>query len=236
MEIAIASGLMRTIAGRMKLHSGGTSTTLTSIARRSASSYTAMLTSVSLVAAITMNAPSRSAAPAYGRCSQWIEPSRAYSCSAGSASGAISVTARVAGEQALDLLEADLAAADDQAAPSAELQAGDVEGRVEHPLHAALVADSPAQLADALLACIGLGGHAFKGSCSGGAAAAALSAAGRGRTRARPSATARRRRRARRARGRTRARSAASRPPALRLRWSRRTGPTTARAGRAGPR
>ena len=36
--IAIASGPVRTIAGRMKLHSGGTSTTLTSIARRSASS------------------------------------------------------------------------------------------------------------------------------------------------------------------------------------------------------
>src|SRR6202020_2471789 len=45
------------------------------------------------------------------------------------------------------------------AAPPAELQAGDVERRVEHPLYAALVADSPAQLADALLTCIGLGGH-----------------------------------------------------------------------------
>ena len=37
-EIAIASGPVRTIAGRMKLQSEGTSTTLTSIARRSASS------------------------------------------------------------------------------------------------------------------------------------------------------------------------------------------------------
>ena len=37
-EIAIASGPVRKIAGRMKLQSGGTSTTLTSIARRSASS------------------------------------------------------------------------------------------------------------------------------------------------------------------------------------------------------
>ena len=36
-EIAIASGPVRRIAGRMKLHSGGTSTTLTSIARFSAS-------------------------------------------------------------------------------------------------------------------------------------------------------------------------------------------------------
>ncbi len=63
-EIAIASGCTRTIAGRMKLHSGGTSTTLTSIARASASSNTAMLMSVSSVAAIAMKAPSRSAAPA----------------------------------------------------------------------------------------------------------------------------------------------------------------------------
>ena len=38
MEIAIASGPLRTIAGRMKLQSGGTSTTLQSIARRSAPS------------------------------------------------------------------------------------------------------------------------------------------------------------------------------------------------------
>ena len=37
-EIAIASGPLRTIAGRMKLQSGGTSTTFTSIALRSASS------------------------------------------------------------------------------------------------------------------------------------------------------------------------------------------------------
>jgi hypothetical protein len=37
-EIAIASGPVRRMAGRMKLQSGGTSTTLTSIARRSAAS------------------------------------------------------------------------------------------------------------------------------------------------------------------------------------------------------
>ena len=37
-EMAMASGPVRTIAGRMKLHSGGTSTTFTSIARFSASS------------------------------------------------------------------------------------------------------------------------------------------------------------------------------------------------------
>ena len=37
-EMAMASGPVRTIAGRMKLHSGGTSTMLASIARFSASS------------------------------------------------------------------------------------------------------------------------------------------------------------------------------------------------------
>ena len=37
-EMAMAKGPVRTIAGRMKLHSGGTSTMFTSIARRSASS------------------------------------------------------------------------------------------------------------------------------------------------------------------------------------------------------
>src|SRR5437763_1620200 len=63
-EIAIASGPWRTIAGRMKLHSGGTSTTFTSIARASASSDTAMFTSLSSVAAITTSTPSRSRGPA----------------------------------------------------------------------------------------------------------------------------------------------------------------------------
>ena len=58
--LAIASGPVRTIAGRMKLHSGGTSTMLTSIARCSASSKTRMLVSVSSVAAIAMNVRSRS--------------------------------------------------------------------------------------------------------------------------------------------------------------------------------
>ena len=51
-EIAIAIGPVRTMAGRMKLQSGGTSTTLHSIERRSASSKTAMFVSVLDVAAI----------------------------------------------------------------------------------------------------------------------------------------------------------------------------------------
>ena len=65
----------------------------------------------------------------------------------------------VAGEQALDLLEADLTAADDEAAAARELQAGDVERRVEHPLDAGLVADALAQLADAVFPGIGLCWH-----------------------------------------------------------------------------
>jgi hypothetical protein len=76
----------------MKLQSGGTSTTLTSIARFSASSKTPMLTSLSSVAAIAMKTPSRSAAPAYARFSQAIEPSAARLSSSGWATGAIRVT------------------------------------------------------------------------------------------------------------------------------------------------
>src|SRR3712207_7799649 len=49
--------------------------------------------------------------------------------------------AAVAGQQALHLLQPDLAAADDQAAPARELEAGDVERRLQHALHAGLVAD-----------------------------------------------------------------------------------------------
>src|SRR3954463_3450022 len=143
-EIAIASGPLRTIAGRMKLHSGGTSTTLTSIARRSASSKTRMLTSVSFVAAIAMNVVSRSPV-SYGRCSQAIEPSSASSRSGAITSGARRTTAAshagggagpaggVAGGQALDLPEAAPPAADDDAAAPGQPQAGDVEGGLEHP-------------------------------------------------------------------------------------------------------
>ncbi len=119
-EIAIASGPVRRIAGRMKLHSGGTSTTLTSIARFSASWKTPMLTSESFVAAMTMNEPSRSSGR-YARRTHSIEPSAASSSIAGSTSGAIDDDVAVAGQQALDLLEPDLAAADDEAAAAAEL-------------------------------------------------------------------------------------------------------------------
>src|SRR5919204_405269 len=56
-EIAMARGPVRMIAGRMKLQSGGTSTTFTSVARRPASSKTPMFTSGSPVAAIARKAP-----------------------------------------------------------------------------------------------------------------------------------------------------------------------------------
>jgi hypothetical protein len=62
-------------------------------------------------------------------------------------------------EQPLDLLEADLAAADDQAAPPRQTQAGDVERHRKHVAHARLVADAATVLADALFAGVGLGGH-----------------------------------------------------------------------------
>src|SRR3954451_23059665 len=65
----------------------------------------------------------------------------------------------VAGEQALDLLEADLPAADDEALAARELQAGDVEGRREHVADAGLVADSAPELADALLPGVGGSWH-----------------------------------------------------------------------------
>ena len=90
-EMAIASGPVRTIAGRMKLHSGGTSTTLTSIARRSASSNTRMFTSVSSVAAIAMKVLSTSPGR-YSRRTHSIEPSSASETSSGTASGATRTT------------------------------------------------------------------------------------------------------------------------------------------------
>jgi hypothetical protein len=67
--------------------------------------------------------------------------------------------APVAGQQALDLLEPDLATADHHAAAAGQPQAGDVERRVEHALHARLVADALAELTDARLSGIGLSGH-----------------------------------------------------------------------------
>ena len=184
-EIAIASGPVRTIAGRMKLHSGGTSTTFTSMARRSASSNTAMFTSVSLgrrdhqQRPIEIRSRRRTAAAPSA-----IEPSRAYSRRGVTASGAISVTCASQASSPSTFSSPIAPAADDHAATPAQPQAGDVERRVEHPLHAALVADSPAQLTDALLACIGLGGHPSSVAATAGRGGPASRAAGRERRRA----------------------------------------------------
>ena len=123
-----------------------------------------MLTSVSLVAAIDDERAPRGRRAAYSRRSHSIEPSAASASSSATASGAISVDVAVAGEQALDLLEPDLAAADDDAAAPGQLQAGDVERRVEHVAHARLVADPAAVLADAFLAGVGLCGIDLQGS------------------------------------------------------------------------
>ena len=59
-ETATAIGPSRCTAGRMKLQSSGTSATLQSIPRASASAWTRSFTARSEVAAITRNAPSRS--------------------------------------------------------------------------------------------------------------------------------------------------------------------------------
>ena len=117
-EIAIASGPVRTIAGRMKLHSGGTSTTLTSIARRSASSYTRMLTSVSLVAAIAIRHPSRSP----GSILAPLPGDRALGGERLERRMGLGGDERdlgIAGQQPLDLLQADVTAADDEATTAA---------------------------------------------------------------------------------------------------------------------
>ena len=112
-----------------------------------------MLTSVSSVAAIARNLPSRSAS-ANPRRSQVIEPSLGELAQLADGLGRDQGDAAVAGEQALDLLQPDLAAADDQAVAARKPQAGDVERRLEHPAHAALIADPALVLADAFLACI----------------------------------------------------------------------------------
>ena len=75
-----------------------------------------MLMSVSSVHAMTMNAPSRSAGPAYARRSQRIEPSCGERAQLGPGLGRDERHVAVAGEQALDLLQPDLAAADHEAA------------------------------------------------------------------------------------------------------------------------
>mgnify|MGYP006201109789 CR=1 FL=1 len=69
----------------------------------------------------------------------------------------------VAGKHPLDLLETDLAAADDQAVTPLEAQARDIERRFEHAAHTALIADTAVVLTDAFLAFVLLGRHWQRG-------------------------------------------------------------------------
>ena len=78
---------------------------------------------------------------------------------AGPASGEISVTSPSQASRPSTFSRPISPAADDQAPPPRELQARDVERRVEHVAHAGLVADPAAELADALLPGVGGGRH-----------------------------------------------------------------------------
>ena len=157
-EIAMAIGPERTMAGRMKLQSGGTSTTLHSIDRRSASSKTAMFD-----VGARGRGDREEVALEVARRERPLGPLEV----AGRREGP-DVVARlrsdhvdvgVAGQEALGLLEPDVARADDQAAAAGQLQAGDVERRVEHVGDAALVAQLEPVLAHARLPSVGLSGH-----------------------------------------------------------------------------
>ena len=120
-ETAIEIGPMRAMAGMMKLQSGGTSTTFTSIVRASASWKTCTLSSVSEVAAKTRKAPSRSSL----RYARSVELQRALArelLDLGQRVQRDHVHVGLGREQALDLLEPDRPGADDEAAPSAQVE------------------------------------------------------------------------------------------------------------------
>src|SRR5213078_4304502 len=70
------------------------------------------------------------------------------------------VRRRVAGKQALDLLQPHVAPTDHEAPPTRQLETRDVERRIQHVRDAALVAQLEPVLADARLPSIGLSGHA----------------------------------------------------------------------------
>ena len=130
----------------------------------------AMLTSVSFGRRDRDERAPRGRPAAYSRRIHSIEPSAASCLELRPGLRRDQHDAAVAGEQALDLLEPDLPAADDDAAAAGQLEAGDVERRVEHVAHAGLVADPAAELADAFFAGIGLSWHVaytvLTGTCS----------------------------------------------------------------------
>src|SRR4051794_8507565 len=82
----------------------------------------------------------------------------------------------VAGEEPVDLLEADVTAADHQAAAALELQARHIQGRLQHVPHAGLIADPALELTDAFLA---LEGRCRHGSEVRGGQASAASVSSR---------------------------------------------------------
>ena len=134
-ETAIEIGPTRAIAGMMKLQSGGTSTTLTSIVRASASWKTCTLSSVSSVAAKTRKAPSRSSLR-YARSSSRSEPSRASSSTSGRAFRATTCTSASAASRPSIFSSPTGPGADDEAAPPTQIQARHEERRL-HEIPAA---------------------------------------------------------------------------------------------------
>ena len=107
-ETAIEIGPTRAMAGMMKLQSGGTSTTLTSIVRASASWKTRTLSSVSAVAAKTEERALEVGAAVLAQ----VEPQRALArelLDLGQRVQRDHVHVGLGGQQALDLLEADRA-------------------------------------------------------------------------------------------------------------------------------
>ncbi len=110
-----------------------------------------------------MNRPSRSAGPAYSRLLPVDRALGGVFLDRLAGLGCDHHDVAAAGQQALDLLEADLTATDDQAPAAAQLQARDVERRVQHVLDAGLVTEGFPELADARFSGIGLSWHIRKG-------------------------------------------------------------------------
>ena len=95
----------------------------------------------------------------YSRRIHSIEPSAASASSSGTACGETSTTRPSQASRPSTFSSPIVTAADDDAAAAGELQAGDVERRLQHALHAGLIADPAPELTDAFLACIGLSWH-----------------------------------------------------------------------------
>ena len=106
-----------------------------------------------------MKTPSRSAGPAYSRRSQAIEPSAASSSSSGPPRARSSVTSPSQASSPSTFSRPISPPPTTRQRRPAQLQARDVERRVEHVAHAGLVADPAPELADAFLPGVGGGRH-----------------------------------------------------------------------------